>query len=201
MHRRVEGERQAEGAHPAGNLELAVVRVGIVGDAVGVGGLRVLDRHLHVVEAEHGQPLQPLARQQHAGGDQVGVEPDLGRLRHDLLEVAAHGGLAARQMQLQDAEIGRLRQHVEPYLGRQLARRRARAPADWSSRGTAAGSGASARRAARSGPAPRPQRRELERIALMPSPRPCRRGPAAWGRCRRGCAPPAPCRPAPARRR
>ena len=67
------------------------------------------------------QPLQPLARQQHAGGDEIGVEADLGRLRHDLLEVAAHGGLAARQMQLQDAEIGCLRQHVEPYLGRQLA--------------------------------------------------------------------------------
>ena len=97
------------------------MRPRIVGEAVAVGGIGVLDRHLHVVEAEQRQPLQALAGQQHTGGDEVGIETDLGRLRHDLLEVAAHGGLAPRQMQLQDAQVGCLRQHVEPHLRRQLA--------------------------------------------------------------------------------
>ena len=103
-----------------------------------------------MIEAGVGQPLEPLAREQHAGRDEVGVEADLGRLRDDLLEVAAHGRLAAGQVQLQHAEVGGLRQHVAPDLGRQLAARRAPAPAGWSSRGIAAGSDASARRAARS---------------------------------------------------
>ena len=121
MDGRVDGERQAERAHPAGDLQLLGVAAAIVGDAVGVGGVGVLDRDLHVVEAARGQRLQPLAREQHGGGDEVGIEADLGRLRDDLLEVAAHGRLAAGEMQLQDAEIGRLRQHVEPDFGRQLA--------------------------------------------------------------------------------
>ena len=117
---RIEGQRQAERAHPAGDLQLLGVAALVVGDAVGVGGVRVLDRDLHVIEAARSQPLQALAREQHGGGDEVGVEADLGRLRDDLLQVAAHGRLAAGQVQLQDAELGRLRQHVEPDLGRQL---------------------------------------------------------------------------------
>ena len=121
MDRRVDGERQAERAHPAGRFQLLGVAIAIVGDAVGVGGIGGLDRDLHVVEAMLGQLVQPLAGKQHGGSDQVGVEADLGRPRDDLLEVAAHGRLAAGEVQLQDAEIGGLRQHVEPGFGRQLA--------------------------------------------------------------------------------
>lgn len=47
-------------------------------------------------------------------------EPDLGGQRDDIFEVAAHGRLAAGKMQLQDAELGCLRQHVEPQTRRQL---------------------------------------------------------------------------------
>ena len=94
---------------------------GVAGDAVGVGGVGVLNGDLHVVEAGRRQRLQSLARQRHGRCDEVGVEADLGRLRHDRFEVAPHGGLAAREVQLQDAEIGCLREHVEPNLRRQLA--------------------------------------------------------------------------------
>ena len=93
----------------------------VVGDAVGVGGVGVLDGDLHVVEAGVRQLLEALARQQHGRRDQVGVEADLGGALRRSLQVAPHGRLAAGEMQLQDAEVGGLRQHVEPDLGRQLA--------------------------------------------------------------------------------
>ena len=89
-------------------------------DAIGVGRIGILDRDLHVVEAVCGQRLQTLTRERHRRSDEIGVEADLGGLRDDLLQVAANGRLAARKMQLQHAEISRLRQHVEPHVGRQL---------------------------------------------------------------------------------
>jgi hypothetical protein len=46
--------------------------------------------------------------------------PDLGGQRDDIFEVAAHGRLAAGKVQLQDAELGVRRQHVEPHARRQL---------------------------------------------------------------------------------
>jgi hypothetical protein len=46
--------------------------------------------------------------------------PDLGGQRDDIFEVAAHGRLAAGKVQLQDAELGGRRQHVEPHARRQL---------------------------------------------------------------------------------
>ena len=110
------------------------------------------------------------------------------------LQVAPHGRLAAGEMQLQHAELGRLRQHVEPDFASAARRRRAPARAGWSNRGIAADSDASARPAGRS--APRSARRRCAggAVTLTPSPRPCRRAPAAWPRCRPGCAPWARCR-------
>ena len=132
-----------------GDLELLGVAAAVVGDAVGVGGLGVLDRDLHVVEPALGQPLQALAREQHGRGDQVGVEADLGRLRDD--RPRGRGARSARRPR--DAAAGRRGRRPGPARrarSRSAARRRrAPAPAGWSSRGTAAGSDGSARPAAR----------------------------------------------------
>ena len=114
------GERQAERTHPAGDLQLLGVAALVVGDAVGVGGVGILDRDLHVIQTARGQRLQALAGERHGGGDEIGVEADLGGLRDDLLQVAPDGGLAAGEVQLQHAEVCGLRQHVEPDFGRQL---------------------------------------------------------------------------------
>ena len=66
-----------------------------MGDAVGVLGLHILDRQLHVVEAARCQPFEPVAGQENASGDEVGVEAGLGGGGDDLLQVAPHGRLAA----------------------------------------------------------------------------------------------------------
>ena len=108
-------------AYPAGRLQLLGVAAPVVRDAVGVVGRRVLDRDLHVIEAGGRQPLETLARQRDGRRDQIRVEADLGRLGDDRLQVLPHRRLAAREMELQHAELRRLRQHVEPHLRRQLA--------------------------------------------------------------------------------
>ena len=107
MDRRVDGQRHAELAHPAGHFLLLGAAALVAADAVGVLGRRVdvLDRDLHVVEAGLFELLQPVALQQHGGGDEVGVEAGLGRRLDDLLEVAARRRLAARQVHLQDAQL------------------------------------------------------------------------------------------------
>ena len=120
VDRRVERQRQADLLHPAGDLALFRRAALVGGDAVGVLGVDVLDRELHVIEAALGEAGQPLLRQQHAGGDEVGVEARLGGGLHDVLEVAARGRLAAR-VQLQYAELARLAQRALPLRRRQLA--------------------------------------------------------------------------------
>jgi hypothetical protein len=56
----------------------------IARDAVGAVGQRVLHRELDVVEAGRHQLLQPLRIGQHAGGDEVAVEPGRRGVAHDL---------------------------------------------------------------------------------------------------------------------
>ena len=68
-----------------------------------------------MIEAKLFQPLQAIARQRHAGGDEVGVEPRLRRDLDDVLEIFANRRLAARQMDLQDSEFGGLPHHVLPF--------------------------------------------------------------------------------------
>src|SRR5262249_26631718 len=70
-----------------------------------------------------GPPHGPRALLLHkpARRDEAGIEPDFGRQRHDLLKIAPQRGLAAREMQLQDAERGGLLENVEPNLGWKLA--------------------------------------------------------------------------------
>ena len=190
VDRGVEGERQAELAHPAGDLQLLGVAARVVGDAVGVGGVRVLDRDLHMVEAAL-RPAPPGARASAstAGGDEVGVEPDLGAPARR--SPPGRGARSARRRR--DAAAARRARPPAPARRarpRSAARRpRAPAPAGWSSRGIAAGSDASARPAARPARGMRAPLRlaSYGLAALTPSPRPCRRGPAAWRRRRPGC--------------
>ena len=122
MDRRVDGQRHAELAHPAGHFLLLGAAALVAADAVGILGLRVdvLNGDLHVVEAARLQLFEPVALQQHRGGDEIGVEPVLGGRRDDLFEVAARRRLAAGQMHLQNAELGRLPHDFLPLGRRQL---------------------------------------------------------------------------------
>ncbi len=120
VHRRVERQRQAEFLHPAGDFALLGAAALVGGDAVGVLGVDVLDRELHVVEAVVAQLDEAVAGQRHAGGDEVGVEADLGRGLDDVFEVLARRRLAAREVDLQHAEGGGLAHDVLPFGGGQL---------------------------------------------------------------------------------
>ena len=74
VDRRVKRQGEIERLRPARYLQFFAMSTGIVSDAVGVGGVAVLDRNLHVIEAAGGQVLEPLPCQQNPGGDQVRVK-------------------------------------------------------------------------------------------------------------------------------
>ena len=76
MNDGVDGQRQARLRDPCGDRLFALEGARIAGDAVGGGGLRILDRELHMIEAGVGQRLHPLLRQADARGDQIGVKAD-----------------------------------------------------------------------------------------------------------------------------
>ncbi len=120
VHDRVDGQRQAQLAHPAGDLQLARVAVAAVADAVGVDRIAVLYAQLDVVHARGLQRRKPLAREQHPGGDEVVVQARRAGRGDQLLEVAARGGLTAGEVHLQHAQRGGLPEHVDPLLGAEL---------------------------------------------------------------------------------
>ena len=120
MDRRVDGERQAELGHPAGDLQLLRGGAGIGADPFGVLGVDVLERDLDVVEPALDEVFQPATIKGDGGGDQVRVEAGLGGGRDDVLEILARRGLAARQMHLQDAHLAGLAHHRAPHLGGKL---------------------------------------------------------------------------------
>ena len=66
---------------------------------------------------------QFFTRQQHRGGDQVGVEPGVAGMLHQLDQILARGRLAAGEMDLQHADLGKLGQNLLPFRRRQLAAR------------------------------------------------------------------------------
>ena len=80
----------------------------------------VLQRKLHMIQPGFLQPAQPRRVKPDRGGDQVGVKPGIARRRDDLDQVAAGGGFAARQMDLQHAHCGRLTEHARPGRGVQF---------------------------------------------------------------------------------
>ena len=120
MDHRVDRQREAELAHPASNPALLQGAVPVARDALGVGGSGVLDRELDVVEPAFGEPSEPLARQGHARGDEIGIEAGGDGGLQDLLEILAHCWLTAGEVNLQHAERAGLAHHVLPLRRRQL---------------------------------------------------------------------------------
>ena len=74
-----------------------------------------------MIEARLDQRVELCLVEQHAGGDQVGVLAELGRVPDQLGQVAPQRRLAAREMGLQHAERGRLVEHPPPGRGVELA--------------------------------------------------------------------------------
>ena len=91
------------------------------GDAVGHHGLVALETDLHVAEPGIGQRGQLFLGQQHRRGNEIAVQPDIGRVLHQFDQILARGRLAAREMDLQHADFGELAQNLLPFLGRQFA--------------------------------------------------------------------------------
>ena len=54
----VDGQRKPELGHPAGDVELLLRGAGIGADPLGVLGVDVLERDLHVIEAALGEVLE-----------------------------------------------------------------------------------------------------------------------------------------------
>ena len=121
VHDGVDRQRQVELARPFRDFELFLMRVLQSGDAVGDHGLVALETDLHMAEPGIGQRRQFLLGQQHRRGDEIAVQPDIGRVLHQLDQILARGRLAAGEMDLQHADFGELAQNLLPFLGRQLA--------------------------------------------------------------------------------
>ena len=95
-----------------------------------------------MVEAGVGERLHALLRQPDPGGDQIGVKTDRCAMGDDFLKIAPRGGLAAGKMRVQHAERGGLGKNPVPGFGVDFRSCGIRAPADWSNRGSRAGSDA-----------------------------------------------------------
>ena len=73
-----------------------------------------------MLESGVAQRLGPLPGEPDTGGDERGVQPDVMRVRGKFFDVLAHQRLAARQPELQHAQLAGLAEHALPVLGRQL---------------------------------------------------------------------------------
>src|SRR5579871_4988335 len=122
MHHRIHGEREIELARPFCHFELLPVRIPEPRDAIGDHGFVALEADLDMAKPGIGEIAEPLARQQHGRGDEVGVEPDAVGVLDQFDEVLACGRLAAGEMHLQHTDLGELGQHLLPFLGCELGR-------------------------------------------------------------------------------
>src|SRR3954451_21688814 len=123
VHHRIHGERQIELARPFCDFELLAVSVFVTADAIGEGFFNALEADLDMAEPGIGKLAQPLARQQHGRGDEIGVEADIAGVLDQLDEVLARRGLAAGEMHLEHADLGEFAQDFFPFLGGQLLAR------------------------------------------------------------------------------
>ena len=121
VHHGIDGQRQIKLARPSRRLDLLLVRFLQPGDAIGNDGLIALKADLHMAEPGIGERRKFFLGQQHRRGDQVGVEPDIGRVLHQFDEILARGRLAAGEMDLQHADLGELGENLLPFLGGQLS--------------------------------------------------------------------------------
>ena len=109
VHHQIDGQRQAEPHRLGGERVLALERAAIAGDMIGRHRIGILDRHLDVVEAGLPQVAHGARGDADAGGDEIGVEPGLARMRRDVDQIAPRARLAAGQMHVQHAERRRPR--------------------------------------------------------------------------------------------
>ncbi len=119
----VQRQRQAGGGGEAGEVELLRMAAAVAANAVGGASIGILDGELDVVQAGFGQRVEAGAVQQDAGGDEVGVEAGLAGGADEVEDVAARGGLAAGEVDLQAAELGCLGEEAGPGGGVQLLAR------------------------------------------------------------------------------
>src|SRR5437764_2658020 len=121
MHDGIDRERQLEPHNLSRQRALARESTFVAGYTIGGCRFAVLDRYLHVIEAGLAECCQGFLADADRRGDQIGVEPGSMRGGRDLDEVAACAGLAARQMNLQDAESRRLLEYPRPGRAIELA--------------------------------------------------------------------------------
>jgi len=121
MHHRVDRQRQIQFARPLRDFNLFLVCVFQTGDTVGDNRLVALKTDLDMAQPGLRQCGKLFAGQQHGGGDEVGVQPDIAGVLDKLDQILARGGFAAGEMDLQHADFGQLGEHLLPFLGRQFA--------------------------------------------------------------------------------
>ena len=118
----IDGERQAGLDHLLRDFQLLAMTAAVAGDAVGIFGIDVLQRQLHVIEPGLPESHQTVTIEQDARGDQIAVEALRPALRDDVGEIRPRRRLAPRQVNLQHAECGGLAQHAFPGFRVEFAR-------------------------------------------------------------------------------
>ena len=91
---------------------------GETGDPVRSILIQVLKTQLYMFETGIHQNRDPRFVEENAGGDEIGIEPAIGSLFHQLFQVAARRGFAAGEMDLQAAERRRFAEDAGIPLGR-----------------------------------------------------------------------------------
>ena len=113
----VDGQRQPGLADEARCPPLCLLRPGEPGDAVAGHPVGILKTELDVLEPGLDQLRQPTGIETNAGRDQIAVEPDFGRMAHELGEVAPNERLTAGEVHLQNAERRGFAEHSLPAFG------------------------------------------------------------------------------------
>ena len=117
VHHRVDGERQIEFSRPMRRFNFFGVRILHAGDAIRHCGLVALEANLNMAQAGIGQCAQLVLRQQDRRGDQVGIEPDIGGVLHQLCNILTRSRLTTGEVDLQHADLGEFAQHLLPFVG------------------------------------------------------------------------------------
>jgi hypothetical protein len=100
-------------ADQAGHLDLPLVGAH-PRDRVRCRCVGMLHRQLDVVYSGSGEPVEAVARQPDAAGDQVGVHAQLAGVGDQVGEIRAQDRLATGEVHLEDAELACLVEHGLP---------------------------------------------------------------------------------------
>ncbi len=122
MDHHVERERKADFADETRDLEFFPMRSN-TGDHLGAFARGALDAQLNVIETCVAKTPQLVFVEKRAAGYQVGIKITSARVLNQLDQIVAKDGLAARQMQLHDAQFRGLGKNPPPLVGRKLCAR------------------------------------------------------------------------------